>query len=188
MDTQQLITLLQSGDNTPLKFLFEQYGGYCQRLLQQRTGCNSEEASDVFTDALLVFRRNVIEEKIVAVSHPKTYLYTICYYLYRAGQQQQQRKTVQQGEVHEALYGDQNEPEHEALDREVALPQKQQTVSTAFYRLSPRCREVLYHFYVDRWSIKKIAKQMNRTAESVKTARYRCFEQWKNFIEDQSLK
>ena len=185
MDTQQLITLLRSGDTSPLKFLFEQYGPYCQRLLQQQTDCPPEVAEDVFMEALLVFRRNVLEEKVKIVNYPKTYLYTICYYLYRAGQQQQQRQTRQQPEVARALYREnQDLPEHEQLEQEAILRRQNRRVMAAFERLGPRCRQLLRYFYVENKSLQEIAELMQRSADSVKSSRYRCFQQWKDYLDD----
>lgn len=183
MDAQQLVTLLKSGDTAPLKFLFEEYGGYCQRLLRQQTGCSAEEASDVLTDALLVFRRNAIEEKVLVVNHPKTYLYTICYYLYRARVRQQGQRAKHYEEI--ARISDIRQDAHEELETEVAQQVVRQQALTAFQRLGERCRQLLHDFYVDGKSLQEIAQQ--RQAEStnaVKNARYRCFERWMNHWEE----
>lgn len=187
MDTQRLLTLLQSGNTEPLKVLFEQYGGYCQRLLRQRTGCSADEAHDTLMDALLVFRRNVLEKKVTEVNHPKTYLYTICYYLYRARRQQQQRQDTQQSEVIRAWYPSEAQaPANEQQELEAAQQARQQQVWDAFQQLSARCRELLHYFYVENQSIQAIAQRMGNSADAVKSSRYRCFAQWKQYWEDNS--
>ncbi len=188
MDTQRLLTLLQSGDTQPLKFLFEHYGAYCQRLLRQRTGCSVDEVHDTLMDALLVFRRNVLEKKVTEVNHPKTYLYTICYYLYRARRQQQQRRDTQQPEVIRAWYPSEGQaPEHEQQEAEAAQQATQQQVWETFQQLSARCRELLHYFYVESQSIQTIAQRMGiNSADAVKSSRYRCFAQWMQYWKDQS--
>ena len=188
MDTQQLLEQLRAGDTQPLKFLFEQYGAYCQRLLRRRTGCSVDEAHDVLMDALLVFRRNVLERRVTVVNHPKTYLYTICYYLYRAQRQRIQRQTAQQAEVERAWYDVRVEiPAHERLEEEASRRATQQQVWDAFQRLGDRCRQLLRYFYVENDSMQTIAQRMEfSSVGAVKTARYRCFAQWMRYWEERN--
>ena len=72
---QDMIAQLRRGNNRPLKVLFETYADYCVAGLQRHTGCQREDAEDIFQDAVLQFRENALEDRIKSTGKLKE---TIC--------------------------------------------------------------------------------------------------------------
>ncbi|MEM7657009.1 MAG: hypothetical protein AAF399_12825, partial [Bacteroidota bacterium] len=80
---QQLRTHISAGDPAGLKQVFEETHYYCVRTLMKKTRCDEADAEDLYMDAVLVFRENVLSGKLQQLSNLKTYVFGICWNLWR---------------------------------------------------------------------------------------------------------
>ena len=181
---QDMIAQLRRGNNRPLKVLFERYADYCVAGLQRHTGCQQEDAEDIFQDAILQFRENALENRIKSTKNLKNYLYSICFNLHRARTQQQAQRNGQLYEVAQQLYPARYAPP--ALEQAEEEQQQQtlrQVTFAAFMQLSERCQQLLTYCYLDELDHKTIAERMGfANTDVVKSNKSRCLRRWMQHI------
>ncbi|WKN44081.1 RNA polymerase sigma factor [Tunicatimonas pelagia] len=165
---------LQQGNTQILETLFVQHGPYCLRRLQQ-LGCAEPDAEDLLQDAVLVFRHNLLEDKLHHRNNLRGYLYLICCNLYRTRQQQAQATIVS---FNEALI--RTEPEMDVAGRQEAL--------RIFQQLSSQCQEIIGRYYVDQQSMREIAQDMHfANTDVAKATKFRCVQRWLNQLQQLRL-
>ena len=153
----EIVNQLREGNNRPMKILFERYSDYCIEGLQRHVRCGPEDAEDIFQDAVLVFRENALHDKIQHTTNLKDYLYSICFNLHRARQQQKVRRNGDQQKIAEHLYERYEVPQ---IEREIMQQEKQTLINlvfTAFDRLGENCQQLLTYFYIDELNNSTIA-------------------------------
>ncbi|MEZ4828723.1 MAG: hypothetical protein R3C61_20925 [Bacteroidia bacterium] len=53
---ERLVTQIRSGEDSGLRFVFQETNRYCVRTLIKTTSCEMADAEDIFMDAMLIFR------------------------------------------------------------------------------------------------------------------------------------
>ena len=177
---QQLTQQIRSGDKQGMQYVFEQSSRYCVRTLIKKTGCEVADAEDVFMDAILIFRENILSGKLKQLSNLRTYLFGICWNLWRDLNRSRKKWQKEENEVERQLYilvGQQDKPfaweEKEEMKRQVKI------VCDALNQLSAKCKELLSYVYVEQIPQKEIASLMEFASPNVvKVTRHRCYQQW----------
>jgi RNA polymerase sigma factor (sigma-70 family) len=172
----RIVAQLRAGDNQPLKVLFEKYADHCVGGLQRHTGCSREDAEDAFQDAVIQFRENTLANRISHTKNLQGYLYSICFNLHRARQQQriqQNRKIAERG--YEKFEVPQIEKDITQQDQQ----RRTRLALAAFERLGENCRRLLTYFYLDELDNATIAQKMGlANANVVKSNKRRCMQRW----------
>ncbi len=88
---ESLIAQLQSANNEGLTLLVRKYKHPCVQHLLMNTKCNTEEAEEIFTEAIVNLRKRVIENRPGTISNLKGYLVTTSYNMWL--KQYQKQKT-----------------------------------------------------------------------------------------------
>jgi RNA polymerase sigma factor (sigma-70 family) len=182
---QELREQISQGDERGLTYVFEQSHRYCVRGLVKNTGCDTEDAEDLFMDALLVFRENVLSGKLEKLSNLQSYMYGICLNLWRSLNRARTRWEKEQNEVERQLWlilGQEEDPwggdDGEYVRRQI------RTVTAALEKLGETCRKLLTYVYIEERPHREISQLLGlASAEVVKVTRHRCFQQWVKHIE-----
>ena len=129
---------------------------------------------DVFQEALVVFDRNIRENKFEAKSSLTTYLISIMKWMVLG----HQRKAKDVIEFKPDLVSDIMEsPEFEMISNE-----KKSALDEILEKIDSRCRELLTHYKLD-YSMKEIASIMGFSSpEMAKKQAYRCREKLRNVM------
>ena len=172
---------LVAGNNYFLQQLFDTHQDFCLAYLQQRMGCRIEDAEDVFMDALLIVRENILSGKATHLDNMRDYLLTICLNQQRARLRHWQTVQAATYPITQALY-----------DTSPATPQdehyRMQVARSTFTQLSERCQQVLHYYYVDKLSMAEIASRMGwASAQVAKTSKARCYRCWLKLVNEQHL-
>jgi RNA polymerase sigma factor (sigma-70 family) len=143
---------------------------------------NSDEAADVFQDAILVIYNKVKEGKLILTASFETYLYAVAKMVWKA---EYRRKTgrMQDGDSGKELISDID------VQQNLIQNEKFKLVWFHFDKLTSNCQKVI-RMVLDGLSIQEITEQMNfSTDQHTKNRRLRCKESlMKSIIKDPRYK
>jgi len=158
-----------------LKSIYLDYREDITRLLRVKMNISLSKAEDVFSDALLVFRQNVISGKIKNLSSVKAYLSSTCMNMVRESWNYSNRRLKKEAAVRLLLYDNSHKEYGEADHNELMLEVSQR----AFRMLSKKCQRILVAFYVYKVPMKEIAEELEfASADVAKMTKARCFRTW----------
>ncbi|MEL6560340.1 MAG: sigma-70 family RNA polymerase sigma factor [Bacteroidota bacterium] len=165
---------LLAGDNSCLQQVFDQCGNYCIKTLKDKYKCSKEDAEDIFIDSIIIFRENVLNNKLQVITSLKGYLLGICVNKYKEQLFKENRQLKHLDEIVQNWYPE----EYEEDDSLKIINNK------AFSKLSIHCQTILKYFYVEKISMAEIADHLNlANANSVKVTKARCYKKWKDLVE-----
>ena len=175
---KDLVEQLKRGNNSSLRFIFEEHAEYCINNLQRKTGCSQEEAEDILMDAIINFREKAIAGKISYMTSIRNYIYTVCINMQRV--KYQSRKRIE-GKRDEVMMFFQSEDKH-GFDPDEADEETGRLINLsmqAFRALGENCQKILHMFYVDEMNMTDIAEKLGlANANVAKTTKSRCYKKW----------
>lgn len=168
MEDQKIIELIRSRKHDKVFTALYSYFPAIKKMIIANGG-RSEDAEDVYQDALIVFYKKASTEEFELSSSINTYLYSICKYMWSDKLKKRQHKTELSFENQEMnlpeLIADFEEEEHLKLSERVIT------------ELGERCRELLIMFYFQSMKLKDIAASMGYNSENTaKNQKYKCLE------------
>ncbi len=167
---------LRHDQSTVLKQLYTEYHDYCISNMMRKIGVDEEDAKDFFIEALLIFRRNVLEGRVEHLTSMKSYLLSTCLNLGKENFRRNNRPDAHKSEIEARLYPASEEEEQDNSRKRVAL--------AAFDLLPENCQKILRLFYVQRTAMKDIAPELALANENVvKVQKARCLRKWEQSIE-----
>jgi RNA polymerase sigma factor (sigma-70 family) len=182
---QQLCNQIKRDDARGMSMVFKETHRYCTRTLLKKTQCGMADAEDIYMDALLIFRENILQDKVEYLSNLQTYLFGICWNVWRKLNRQQGKQQQWEGEVARQLHMLQEEagsPFEE--DAEEVVKRRVKLVKNALAALGDKCQRLLNYVYVEQRAQKDIAELMGfASASVVKVTRHRCYQKWMKAIE-----
>lgn len=173
---ERLVDHVRTDTKGGLDFVFKQTQQYCVRTLIKKTGCDREDAKDVYMDALIIFREKILSGKLLHLSNVKTYMFGICYNVWRDLNRAHNKWSGLQTEVERQYYLLNTSLEE---DEEDIIKTRLKEVTIALNSLGEKCRRLLQLVYLDQRPQQEIAQLMNfANANVVKVTRFRCYEKW----------
>jgi RNA polymerase sigma factor (sigma-70 family) len=142
-----------------------------RRLVRQKGG-NSNDAQDVFQEAIVIFCRKAADPAFQLTSSIGTYLYSVCRHVWKDMQRKQKRQVLldDMTDVGNELA----ETVQEHLERE----EKYGYLDRVLQQIDERCRQIFRLYYFEKQSMLQIAQQVGFSGEeSAKTQKYKCVEQ-----------
>ena len=173
-----------NNDERGLREVFEQGNRYCVRTLLKKTHCSEADAEDIFMDALLIFRENLLSGKLQQLSNLKTYLFGICWNLWRDLQYARKRWNREQNEVEHQLYLSFSEENKGLSNMELDELKKESEmqlglVKVALEKLGEKCQQILKMAYLEKRKYEEVAQIMGMAnANVVKVTKHRCHQKW----------
>jgi len=136
-------------------------------------GCGSNDAEDIFQEALLIFTRKLEQPGFVLTAEPFFYVRNTCKLLWY---NQSRKKSKQQTF---ALETDVEQLHDEWFEKEMRL----RTIETSLEKLGKQCRELLQLFYGLGWNMVDIAQKIGlRNDKVAKAQKYRCLQKAKELV------
>ncbi len=182
-----IVRRLKAQDNTPLADIYNKYGSYCIRQLNQSAGCPHSEASDVLMDAIIDLRDRIVTGKVDQINNLRGYLLTSCRHLWLKRVKWEQATTRKSSDLERFYYHARYNPDdYDALirqeDVDKRLKQQQARIMRlhqALASLPGKCKRILELFYLKKVSMKEIAIKMGFAGERVAiTTKARCYKKW----------
>ncbi len=189
---EEMIAGLLKGNNALLGHL-KTHQAYCQKTLQIKSSqhCTEDMAYDIFIDAVMAFRNNVLKGERPDLRYLRAYLSKICWNMWMAHNRSQERKEKKREAVQEKLYGaewenmDHLSREEEEREEVQAKQKKLHLIQQAMQKLSEQCRRILQLFIVEGKSMNEIAEMLQmKNANVAKTTKSRCYNRLMKEIHD----
>lgn len=186
----KLVLEFKEGNKTSLDEVFKDNYQYCVNWLIKKYDCTKADAEDIFMDALLVFRTEVLKGR-VSDKNLKGYLVTVSKNIYL----QRIRKSSKNPRIsldtaeyaigkETGLYDEDFDP---LLKKETYQAEEEKGINQlsaykeAWEQLGDQCQKVLKGFYIDKIKLKELQHQLGYSSyDSIKSIRRRCFNQLKS--------
>lgn len=144
--------------------------------LTKKYGGTKEDAQDVFQDALLILCKNVWKGDFVLSSKLDTYLYGVCFNLWRTRIKTKKEIKIEMPDEYRLESEDELQ---ELFAKEAKIKQ----VEKVLKQLGDPCLKLLQLFYYQSMKLKEIMKEMKyKTENTVKVQKYKCMERAKKMI------
>ena len=186
---------LVSGDNTALDSVFRAHYQACVAWLQKKYNCEQSDAEDLFMDALLVFRKEVIQGRVTN-KNIRAYLITVAKNIFLQRKRKKGLNLEVSVEEMESIIGKEaglyDESFNPILKAEVEemearkLASQYKAFQLAWEKLGEPCKKVLKGFYIDKIKLKELQIILGYSSyDSIKSIRRRCFNQLKEWASSQ---
>lgn len=161
----QMVVELQEGDDRLFERIYLAQFQFCQGKLMTFDGMREYEAYDATMEALLYFRRLLIEEKIGYGN--------LRYLFVRIARQQYTRsrsklKVIQGVTADELNLADTANFTYEETNF--------QELDRAFRQLGDNCRYILHEYYFNRRSLQSLAEEEGRASAALRKQKSRCIQ------------
>lgn len=168
-------------NHSGLNALYLETKGSCIKILTSKNYCDEETALDVFTEAILIFRKNIISGKITSLTDPVNYLVSVCHNLIKSKNRKEKKISNKESEVRLLFYENGYNTVEESIQKEHLI----KICKKALASLTKRCQQILIAFYVHNMSMKEIAEEIELSSSDVaKTLKSRCFKSWQKAINE----
>jgi RNA polymerase sigma factor (sigma-70 family) len=179
----KLVGELKAGENGALKNIFQENSKYCIGKLIFNFKCSSEDAEDIYTDAVLNFRDKIIKDRITIITDLRSYLYATCKNMLLVRFKKEKRIVAAAANLYEPM--DNSEIE---FDNENTLTYHEEIfklTEKALTALPEKCQALLRAFYFDKNSLDEIAVKYNMANANVaKVTKSRCFQKLVKIIQN----
>jgi RNA polymerase sigma factor (sigma-70 family) len=129
----------------------------------------SDDARDIFQEAMIVLYENAKSETFVLTCQIKTYVYSICRRLWLKRLQQINRFSAQVESLEETVPVEEDVENHEKRDADFAI------MDRALGSLGEPCRGILEAYYLQKKDMAEIANAFGYTnADNAKNQKYKC--------------
>lgn len=179
---QALLQGLARNDKKAVETIYRDNYNMIQRLIINNNG-SSEDAKDIFQEAMIVLYEKVRSGTFELNCQIKTYVYSVCRRLWLKRLQQLNRYSPEVKDVETTVPVEEEIEDHEKRNAEFEMMDK------AISSLGEPCRSLLEAYYLDKKSMQEIAVSFGYTnADNAKTQKYKClmrlkkifFAQYKN--------
>lgn len=171
---EQIISQIKQGDTACFAQLVDQYKQYCVGGLIRKTGCDEDEAEELFIESLLEFRDKVISGRLEQVMNLKSYLFGIGYNMWLNRQKQRRKHQDNESDIERFYY---NYLEDDIFGSELDYKEELLKLSTeALANLDDKCKKLISYYYLDNLNMAEIAEKLDFSSSDVaKTSKSRCF-------------
>lgn len=165
-------------DENVLKYVYNEYFTTIHSLIIRNTG-KSQDAEDIFQDALVIIYQKITDEGLKLECSFKTFLYSIARNLWLQRLEKSRNSGTQPIEDIENYIPLSDEMKYEIFDEE---KEKYRLYQKYFLKLSKDCQKVLLLF-MSKTPLSEIAKIMGyKTVKYAKTRKFLCKENLKKRI------
>jgi RNA polymerase sigma factor (sigma-70 family) len=172
MNDQEIVNLIREKRHDKAFSALYRYFPVVRKMIRANGG-RSEDAEDIYQEALVVFYRKAADPAFKLSSSINTYLYGICRFMWM----EQFRKQQKQGFVE----FEKELPEETMIEADLEKEEQYKLAESVIHQLGERCRELLIRFYFHSKKLKDIAADMGYNSENTaKNQKYKCLEVAKN--------
>ncbi len=167
-DEKQIIEGLAINDKEAVEIIYKEHFNVIQSLIINNNG-SSDDAKDVFQDAVIVLYEKVRSGSFQLNCQIKTFLYSVSRRLWLKRLQQQHRYSSPGDSMEQIIDVDEDLEAHEQRNTEFEL------METAVNNLGEPCKSLLEAYYLQKKGMQEIAAHFGYTnAANAKTQKYKC--------------
>lgn len=167
IDTE-LLKGLAEGNRACIELIYKNHYNTIQSLIINNSG-SSDDARDVFQEALIVLYEKVRMGSFELNCQLRTYLYAVCKRLWLKKLQQNNRYLVVEMETASPVLIEDDLAAHEKKEAEY------ESLNKAIQNLGEPCKSLLEAYYINKLNMQDIATQFGYTnADNAKNQKYKC--------------
>ncbi len=179
---QDLLQGLAKSDKKAVETIYKENYNMVQALIIRNNG-STDEAKDIFQEAMIVLYEKVRSGNFELNCQIKTYVFSVCRRLWLKRLQQINRYKTEVDGLQDVIQVEEELEAHEQLNAEFQLMEK------AINSLGEPCKSLLEAYYLRQKSMQEIAGNFGYTnADNAKNQKYKClmrlkklfFSQYKN--------
>ncbi len=176
MTEDELLFKLKRNDNTAFRTVYKECLPMVVKHIRQNNG-NTEDAEDLFQEALIVLIRKLQEPGFELSSKLSSYLFSIVKnnWLYKL---RGKRTWVEGGEVIEGIADDSPDEILQKQEKETRLD----LLADAMKELKEDCKRILLDFYYYKKALIEIAQELNYTEKFIRVKKSRCMESYSKIV------
>lgn len=168
-DFERLVHGLKKNETDFFKMVFLKHFRECMAFLQKRSGASSDDAYDATMDALIQFRRLLVEGKLKYGN--LSYLFTkMASQIYFKNKKKFQLQGIGASDMEMLEFDSDDDQENIAL------------LNAAWAELGPNCQELLNLHYYGQMKLAEIAAYKEKTPEAVRKQKERCIAQIRSIL------
>jgi len=165
---QALLQGLARNETKSVETLYRDHYNLIQALIINNNG-STDDAKDVFQEAMIVLYEKVRSGHFVLNCQIKTYLYSVCKRLWLKKLQQTNRYLLPAEELEAAIPVEEDIEAHERINEEFEIMNK------AIGSLGEPCKSLLEAYYLQKRNMQEIAVSFGYTnADNAKNQKYKC--------------
>jgi RNA polymerase sigma factor (sigma-70 family) len=177
-----LLEGLANKDKNVIEAIYKANYNAIQSLVLNNSG-DINDAKDIFQEGMIVLYQKSILSDFTLNCLLKTYLYSVCKYLWLKKLQKTQRYYDGFGITEEIIHVDEDMDLHEKKEADFVI------MEDAMKKIGEPCKSLLEAYYIQKKSMQEIAAKFGYTnADNAKTQKYKCllrlkklfFAQYKN--------
>ncbi len=175
LDNNIIIEGIQNQDNYILKQIYIIYFPTIKRFVIEHRGCE-QDAKDVFQEAIIIIYRKIMEGNFILKSSFKSYLYSVCRFIWIKQFTTNKENTEKLG-----VFLEYEEVPDMQLD-EYKKHEQYKLYQKHFKRLEEDC-QILLQLFLKKVPLKDIAEKLGiGSMQYIKRKKYKCKEQLVRYI------
>lgn len=174
---QEIIRMIESGDERALAYLYRTYYKMVRGYILKNSG-KEEDIDDMLQEIVICVWEKVAYKAFVLYENTQlsTYIYSVMKNLWLKKLHKQSKFVSHAIEEHD-LYDE--EDSYEDI-------QKSEIIAQAMQHIGNTCKEILTYFYFYKYSMEEIAEKLNfANAQTVKAKKYQCQKKLEEVIKQQ---
>ncbi len=165
---KSLLQGLANNDKKAIEAIYKQHYNMVQALVVANNG-STDDAKDIFQEAMIVLYENAKTESFVLTCQIKTYVYSICRRLWLKRLQHNNRYTSHVDSLEETVPVEEDIEYQEKRDADFAIMER------ALGSLGEPCKSLLEAYYLQKKDMTDIARSFGYTnADNAKNQKYKC--------------
>ncbi|MES2107146.1 MAG: sigma-70 family RNA polymerase sigma factor [Bacteroidota bacterium] len=174
-DNEVILGILNNSENV-LKRLYIAYFPMILQLVINNNG-NSDDAKDIYQEAIIVLYNKVKTGDFELSSKLKTYIYSVCRRLWLKRLSQMNRYGGDIKDFQEFLVVDDETEKNNERDIQF------NKMGSALQQLGEPCKTIIEDFYINNKSMQEICEEFGYTnADNAKTQKYKCLQRLKKLF------
>ena len=168
INEQDLLLGLAKSDKKAVETIYKENYNMVQTLIIRNNG-SSEDAKDIFQEAMIVLYEKVRSGTFELNCQIKTYVFSVCRRLWLKRLQQVNRYTTEVNGIQDVILVEEEMEAHERRNTEFQLMEK------SIKNLGEPCKSLLEAYYLQQKTMQEIASNFGYTnADNAKNQKYKC--------------
>lgn len=186
MENEKLIQFLRQSIHRKkaLEYLYQSFEKTSKGL--QKLGADQNQTKDIFQEGILIFYHQAQATNFVLSCQPSTYLFGICQNIFRNKKRKEERQNTVSNTDFLIEFSDKNNLENQDENTIYKSEEAISVLRKILKELGQPCKKLLTGYYIDKFSMKELAKKLGYNSDATaKAQKYKCLQRAKKMAQHQ---
>lgn len=174
----EILEGVAKGDSVAINIIYKQFFPSISHMIISNNG-SSDEAKDIFQEAVMVLYNRVTRQDFELNSKLKTFIYAVCrrLWLKQLNKRGVATNSSDISDFEDILQVEDDIDKHSEMERNFAQ------MESSLNQMGEPCKTILNDFYIANLSMQEICEKFGYTnADNVKTQKYKCLQRLKKIF------